>query len=61
MDEKKQSGTIVIDGRTVTLKELRERFPLSEKDGEQKHYGKCNYCNIDIGFSDPEQAKHHHQ
>ena len=57
MEDKEQSGTIVIDGRTVTLGELRERFSLSEKDGGQKYSGKCNYCNTDISFSDPEQAK----
>ena len=57
MDSKESDGTIAIDGKTVTLEELRQRFPPSEKDGEKRYVGKCNYCNIEIIFSDPMQAK----
>ena len=53
MNSKESSRTTVIDGKTITLEELRQRFPSSEK----KYSGKCNYCNIEISFSDPIQVK----
>ena len=57
MDGKESSRTTVMDGNAVTLEELLQRFPPSEKGADKKYSGRCNYCNIEIGFSDPIQAK----
>ena len=57
MENKESNKTTTIDGKDVTLEELQQRFPPLEKDGGKEYSGKCNYCNIEISFSDPVQVK----
>ncbi len=57
MGDNRTGRTTVIDGKTVTLEELQQRFPPLENDDKEKYSGKCDYCNIEIVFSDPMQVK----
>ena len=41
----------------VTDEKLKELFPSTNGDTEEKYFGKCKYCNVEVNFSDKEQVK----
>ena len=41
-------------GEIISDEELRQHFPSNK---ESKYSGKCEYCGVDVNFSDQTQAK----
>ena len=43
--------------KTINIEDLKINFPSTHKSKEHPYSGKCNYCGVEINFSDLTQVK----
>ncbi len=55
--DKKKDNEVSNKNESITTEELKLFFPPLKKDKGFEYSGKCNYCDVEINFSDISEIK----